>query len=427
MTQPQTRLAIIGTGIAGMACAHYLKDRYEVHLFERNGYAGGHTNTVWVNEGDRRIPVDTGFMVYNKVTYPNMIRLFNDLGVETKATSMTFSVQHVPANIEYEGSGFSGLFAQIRNIVRPSHWKMLSEVLRFFREAPVVLEVEHPLHLATIDEYLASRKHSAIFRDRYLFPMAAAIWSTPHTGMGSYPIMTLVRFFKNHGLLGVNDHFEWRTVVDGSQQYREKILAPVKDRLRLDSPVASLARTGNGVSITFADGSTATFDHAIVAAHADEALAMLDEPTDAERELLGKFTYTDNHILLHSDPRAMPRSRRAWASWNYRVNTGDAGNYSASTVYWMNSLQQVSEHRDYFVTVNDPGLVAKDTIHFETRYTHPYFNRAAIEAQRDLPLLNADGPITYCGSYFRYGFHEDALFSALHVCERLSDGAISPL
>lgn len=401
-----------------MACIHYLRHHFDLTIYERNGYAGGHTNTVVVDEAGTPVPIDTGFMVFNEATYPHLCRFFRELGVTSKPTDMSFSVQHLGAGLEYAGSNLDTVFAQRRNLLNPRFLGMLRDILRFNKEAREIGE-NLPATLS-LGEFVGQRGYGRAFADYYLIPMSAAIWSTPPHAMLDFPALTLLRFFRNHGLLGAKGRLSWRTVVNGSQQYRDKLLAPIRDRIRLHRGVARVARTGRGVVVEDTAGARATFDRVIIAAPAHRALGMLDQPTDDEQRLLSAFTYTRNPILLHTDPTPMPRARRTWSSWNYRYLPGaDGSTGRSSTIYWMNQLQQVSKKQDYFVSVDDPGLVDPRKVLYETMYEHPVFSAEAIRAQRELPQLNFHGPVYFCGSYFRYGFHEDAFRAGLQVVARL--------
>jgi predicted NAD/FAD-binding protein len=413
------KLAIIGAGVAGLGCAHFLQSRYEITLFEQNDYAGGHTNTVTVAEQESEVPIDTGFMVYNEITYPRLTRLFKELNVPTKPTSMSFSVQHRPTGLEYNGAGLDRLFGQRRNLLRPHFWRLLGSINRFNQEAAAALE-DPRFAQYSVRDYVAERKYGEDFLNLFLLPISSAVWSSPPDRMLDFPAVTLMRFFHNHGFLGLRTHFQWRTVTGGAKTYVEKMKAPWAERVALRQAVVSVARAGGKALVTTAEGRCASFDKVILATHADEALRLLTDPTHDEERLLGKFEYQRNHVALHTDARVMPRNRRCWASWNYRI-----GAESAPTVhYWMNSLQGVPSSQLYFVSLNagsfiDPALVRK---HIE--YTHPLFNLGAIEAQRELPALNRIDPgqtTYYCGSYFKYGFHEDAFGSALE-CARAVTG-----
>lgn len=412
--------AIIGTGIAGMACAHYLKDRFDLTIYEKNTYTGGHTNTVDVQEGDKLIPIDTGFMVFNEATYPNLIRLFDELDVESIATKMSFGVQHRVKGLEYACSNLNSFFAQRVNFANPKHWKLLTEILRFFREAKAYMTELHA-ETNSLKWFLKSRRFNKAFTENYLLPMTAAIWSTPPSLMLEYPALSLFRFLENHKLLGVGIQLKWRTVKGGSRTYRDKIMGPLREHVRSQSPVKTVAEQGRQAQVVLKSGESATYDHVIVATHADQALALLSNPTPDEEKYLGAFSYTKNPVVLHSDRSVMPAKRNAWASWNFRMEKDENEEIVSSTHYWMNSLQNVSDQKDYFVSVDYTGQIDPSTVHWSMTYEHPVFTAESIVAQKHLPSLNDNGPVYFCGSYYRNGFHEDALVSALDVVKRLKE------
>lgn len=407
-------LAIIGTGIAGMGAAYFLRNHFDVTFFEKNNYPGGHTNTLTVKEDGADVYIDSAFMVYNETTYPYLTRLFQELDVPTKPTSMSFSVQHVPTGLEYCGTGLNGLFAQRRNVLKPWYWRMLLEIDRFRKEAVEVLDNERFADM-TIDQYVRQRKYSEHFFFKFLVPMSSAVWSTPLDRMLTFPVVTLVRFFKNHGFLGLHTQLPWRTVDGGSRVYRDRILKFFPGRVRLSSGAVRVYFDGTKTWVIDQTGTKTAFDRVIIASHADDALKMLGDPTSDERELLGAFKYQDNLTTLHTDRSVMPKNRKVWSSWNYRIDTDRQGNMVPSTIYDMNALQQVSQKRDYFVSINGEGTFDPAKVLWQTHYTHPIYDPLAIRAQKDLFKLNQNGRRYFCGSYFRFGFHEDALASALDV------------
>jgi predicted NAD/FAD-binding protein len=419
------RIAIVGTGIAGLGCGYLLHRRFDVSLFDRNGYAGGHTNTVTVDEEGRPVSIDTGFMVFNEITYPNLTSLFAELGVETRATSMSFGVQHIASGIEYAGGSVSQLFARRRNLLDPRFLRALQQISRFNQEAQAALD-SGAFERTTLQEYADARGYGEDFLRLYLLPMSSAVWSTPFDQVRAFPAMTLLRFFRNHGLLGgLSGQHPWLTVVGGAKTYVERMTRGFRDRIHLGNGVVRVDRNPSGATLRFADGSARTFDKVIFACHADEALEMLSDPTPDERRLLTPFRYQKNVATLHTDPAPMPRRRRAWASWNYRVDDRRTP-ASATTIYWMNSLQRVSDRRDYFVSIDDPGLIDPSRVLKTIHYQHPVFTLAAIDAQRELPSLNVISPeqtTYYCGSYFRHGFHEDAYTSAIEASRAVIRGA----
>jgi len=411
-------LAIIGTGIAGMACGYRLHKEYHVTVYEKNRYAGGHTNAVDVEEEARLFPIDTGFIVYNEVNYPQLTQLFRELGVASKPAPMSFSVQHEPTGLEFCGSGWSGLFAQRKNIFNSQFWRLLKEINRFNKECLEVLDNPRYAEI-TLQDYAMEKGFHLDLLEKYLIPMSSAVWSTRAETMLRFPAATLVHFFKNHGFLGLYTQHAWRTVDGSSRQYRNKIIESYRDRIQLGNAAVQIARDGDRVNIRDASGQSASYDAVIVATHADQALRLLAQPTKAEEELLGAFDYQKNAALLHTDESVMPKTRRAWSSWNWWTGVDTHGAPQSSTIYWMNSLQGLPSQKNYFLSMNDPGRVQPRHRLREIEYEHPIFSVEAIRAQKRLPELNEKGPIYFCGSYFRYGFHEDALVSALAVCNKL--------
>jgi uncharacterized protein len=407
-------VAIVGTGIAGMAAGYFLRNAHDVTFYEKNSYAGGHTNTVLIDEDVRPVPIDTGFMVYNEATYPNLVRLFKELGVPVQPTSMSFSVQHVPSGLDYCGTGIAGLFAQRRNLFNPSFFRLLFQIDRFNKQCVEILD-DPRYDQCSLAEYAAENKLTGDFLDKYLIPMSSAIWSTEPGRMLDFPARTLVRFFKNHGLLGLTTHYPWLTVAGGSRVYRDKIMGHFKDRVRLGTPAVKVSHQDGRSLVRTANGKEEAFDRVVLACHADEALALLADPTPEESDLLGKFKYQRNRVALHTDESVMPKTRAAWSSWNYRADKNNS-----TTIYWMNSLQKVSKKKDYFISVNDPGLVDPKKILWKTEYDHPIYDGEAVLAQGRLEGLNRNGKRYFCGSYFKYGFHEDALVSAIEVCRAIN-------
>ena len=412
-------LAIIGSGIAGLGCAHFLHRDYDITVFEQNDYVGGHTNTVLVNEQGHPLPIDTGFMVYNDVTYPNLSRLFRELSVETKATCMSFSVQQVPLKLEYCGSSLSQLFAQRRNLLNPRFIRMLRQVDRFNREASDSLDNAQWVG-ATLREYVEARGYGQDLLDLYLVPMSAAVWSASQAAMLDFPAQTLLRFFHNHGFLGMHTQHPWRTVAGGAHSYVNRLIAPFAGRIQLGQPVTRVVRQRSQVTVVTSSGWVRAFDKVILACHADQALRLLKDPDPEQVRLLGQFSYQSNRATLHTDSSVMPKARRAWASWNYRVDATQPS--GASTIYWMNRLQSLPSQQQYFVSINDPGGIDPTRVLRQILYHHPLFDLAAVKAQSNLPGLNQVSPeqaVYFCGSYFKYGFHEDALNSALNLCSTL--------
>jgi predicted NAD/FAD-binding protein len=407
------RLAVVGGGIAGLGAAWLLRKRYDVTLFERERHIGGHSNTVEVEEEGRRLPIDTGFMVFNKVTYPYLVRLFDELRVPIKPTEMSFSVRHEGLDVEYNGMGLNRVFAQRANLVRPRFLKLLAQIMRFFRVANAALEDES-LETMTLGEFVRRHRLGDDFLRLYLVPMSASIWSITPGGALDFPAASLVRFFHNHGFLGVSTHHPWFTVDGGSREYVKRMVASLPGA-QAAVPVAGVEVEGEGVTVRTKDGQAHTFDRVILAAHADESLAMLGRPSPLQEKLLTAFRYQANETVLHTDTTVMPRRKLAWAAWNYRMEQSVEGE-RPSTHYYMNRLQGVSDRQDYFVSLNYADRIDPATVLWKTNYTHPIFDRGALAAQHHLPSINAesrDQRVFFSGSYFRYGFHEDAFASAV--------------
>ena len=407
------RIAIIGSGISGLSAAWLLSQRHAITLFEADDRIGGHSHTVDGNGS----PVDTGFIVYNEHTYPNLTALFAHLGVPTRPTEMTFAVSMDGGRLEYSGTGLSGLFAQWRNIIRPRFWSMLRDLMRFYREAPHDLAI---LGDTSLGDYLAAKGYGAAFRDDHLYPMAAAIWSTPAADMGDYPAASFIRFCQNHGLLELGARPIWRTVVGGSRAYVEKLTTSFVDRIVTGTPVRRVIRSAGGVEIDTGTGSPQRFDHVVLAVHADQALRLLGDASPEERTTLGSFGYRPNEAVLHSDTALMPRRRACWSSWNYAARSSDRVP-ALSVTYWMNRLQGIAESNPLFVTLNpieqpDPALVIRREV-----YQHPVFDAAAGAAQADLWSLQGVRNSWFCGAYFGAGFHEDGLQAGLAVAEELGN------
>jgi uncharacterized protein len=402
------KVAVVGSGVAALSSAWLLSQKHRVTLYEKAERLGGHSNTVTAGTPQGEVPVDTGFICFNDATYPNLIALFEHLGIATRATDMSFAVSLDQGRFEYAAPG---LFAQRRNLLRPRFWSMLSEILRFYRQAPEDLsELTDPQ--LTLGDYLKRQGFSEAFRDDHLLPMAAAIWSSPAHALMDYPAEAFIRFCGNHGLLKLVGRPLWRTVEGGSRVYVERLARAIPD-IRLDRGVTAVRRSGEGVVVHDSQGGVERFDHVVIGAHADQALAMLAEPTPREREVLGVFRYSRNLTVLHTDQSLMPRRRRAWASWNY-IGADDG----LCVTYWMNRLQGLGG-QDLFVTLNPPRPPRPDTLLRSELYEHPIFNPAAIQAQKQLWSLQGQGGVWFCGAHFGAGFHEDGLQSGLAVAEQL--------
>jgi predicted NAD/FAD-binding protein len=412
------RLAIIGSGISGLGSAWFLHREYDITVFEAADYIGGHTHTITVDDGDRLAPIDTGFMVFNHVTYPHLTRLFQTLNVPTKRTDMSFSVQNVARGLEYCGSSLNHLFAQRRNLFRPSFYRMLWQIDRFNREAKVALDAPE-LSRMSLDDYVQRGGYGQDFFGLYLIPMCSAVWSTPPEKMRQFPAASLLRFFHNHGFLGLHTQHPWWTVAGGAQSYVEKLVVPYREHIHLSTPVRAVRRLPtSGVEVSSAT-ETNRFDKVIFACHAPTALKILG--TDAtldERRLLGAFQYQPNTVTLHTDESVLPRAHLAWAAWNFRIDSAVVGQ-NVSTHYWMNRLQGVSDRKNYFVSVEGCHLLDRKQTLRTFAEEHPLFDLAAGQAQPEIAGLNAAArgrtETYFAGAWQRYGFHEDGLLSAVNL------------
>jgi len=414
---PPKRIAIIGSGISGLSAAWLLSKRHRVTLYEKDDRLGGHTHTVDVDVGETRIPVDTGFIVYNVVNYPNLVEFLKYLDVETTSTEMSFSVSVGEGAFEYAGSDLWGLIAQKRNLLRPRFYRMVSDLRRFYSEAPTVLGegAEHQ----TLGDYLREQEYGETFVNDHLIPMGAAIWSTPANKMLDYPVKSFVKFCENHGLLRLRGRPTWRTVIGGARKYVERIREELTGPVRVAREACLVTRRPDGVIVRDNSGHIEIFDDVVIAAHADQALRLLADPDPRERALLGAFAYQQNRAVLHSDPALMPRRRGAWASWNYLTPRCEGNSDGLSVTYWMNRLQPIGSSKQIFVTLNPYREPVPGTILKEVEYSHPIFDRRSEQAQKDLWSLQGRRNTWFCGAYFGWGFHEDGLQSGLAVAEDL--------
>jgi predicted NAD/FAD-binding protein len=418
-------IAIIGTGIAGNYAAYRLAQHHDITVFEASDRIGGHTNTLEVEDAGRMLAVDTGFIVYNDLTYPNFIALLDELGVASQPSDMSFSVTGGPHDLEYNGSSLNGLFAQRRNLVRPAFYRMLVDILRFNREAPALLT--QPELRLTLGEYLALNHYSEQFVENYILPMGSAIWSATADRMRAMPAVFFVRFFQNHGLLSVNDRPQWRVIKGGSARYVEQLVAGHRDRIRTATPVTAIRRFPGHVEIRSAANEAERFDRVFLACHSDQALAMLADPTPQEREVLGAIEYQTNEAVLHTDSSLMPKRRRAWAAWNYNIPKDlSAKDCKVTLTYNMNILQSLSATREYCVTLNNTDAIDPDRVIRKISYDHPIFTERAVAAQQRQREINGTGQTYYCGAYWRYGFHEDGVVSAIDALKHFEEDLDEP-
>lgn len=405
------RIAIIGSGISGTVAAHLLHRDHEIAVFEANDYPGGHTHTVDVTADGTKLPVDTGFIVFNERTYPNFVRLLRTLQVPWQNSNMSFSVHCDRTGLEYCPSSLGRFFAQRRNLLRASFWGMIREIFIFRRR---LLEMASLPETITLGQHLREQGHSCAFREQFIVPMGAAIWSSEPRRFEAMPACMFARFFANHGFLNVRDQPQWLVIKGGSREYAKVLMAPFRDRIRLNCPVHSVRRWPGGVEIESTNGPSERFDHAIVAVHSDQALRLLADPSEAEREILGAIGYQDNQVVLHTDTSALPERRKAWASWNYRIPREPQA--TVAVTYNMNILQSLKSDQVFCVTLNatqriDPKWVVRRMV-----YAHPVYTPLALAVQRRHGEISGVNRTHYCGAYWGNGFHEDGVNSALAVC-----------
>lgn len=413
------RIAVIGAGITGLGAAWALSKRYDITVYEKDARPGGHANTVDIDYDGHEIAVDTGFIVFNNVTYPNLIALFAELGVVTEDSDMSFGVSFGGGSLEYAGDNVGTLFAQKRNLFSLRHHAMWTDILRFNRTASADI-ASGAVGTQSLADYLSAHRFSTAFRDRYLLPMGAAIWSTPNAEMLNFPAASLLSFFQNHGLLSGFNTFKWRTVTGGSRQYVTKLLAAIAGTVKLGCAVTSLRHTETGVSVTDITGETAQFDEVVMACHAGQSLALLTDPTPAERQALGALRTAPNTAVLHRDPALMPRRKAVWSSWNYLSDQRPGLTENpVSLTYWMNRLQNIDRQYPIFVTLN-PAHPPKPELTFGTyNYSHPQIDSGADAALRALQSLQGKRHVWFCGAWSGHGFHEDGLSAGLEVAAAL--------
>ncbi|MFC3033801.1 NAD(P)/FAD-dependent oxidoreductase [Pseudoalteromonas fenneropenaei] len=411
------KIAIIGSGIAGMTCAHLLSRQYQVQLFEQNDYLGGHTATVEVNIEGKAYQIDTGFIVFNDRTYPLFEKLLAAIGVGRQATEMSFSVHHVNTGFEYNGHSLSTLFAQRRNILRPRFWRLLYDITRFNRLCKSLYQTEHYQGFHTLGELLEAYHFNEFFQQHYILPMGAAIWSTSLQGMKEFELPFFVRFFYHHGLLDITGRPQWYVIPGGSKQYIAPLLDKLADSAELNCKINSVERTAEDVTLVMADGRRLVFDYVVFACHSDQALALLAEPSVNEQAVLGAIPYTPNEVVLHTDSSILPKRKAAWASWNYRLD-GDKAK-PATVTYNMNILQGLDSHTTFCVTLNGTERLDSSKILRRFTYHHPVFNRQSMQAQRRRSEINGVERSFFCGAYWYNGFHEDGVRSAVDVAALL--------
>jgi predicted NAD/FAD-binding protein len=405
------KIAVIGTGIAGNVAARELCRDHEITVFEAADHVGGHTHTHSIDDNGRPLAIDTGFIVFNDWTYPNFIALLDELGVSSQPSEMSFGVKCERTGLEYKGHTLNTLFAQRRNLLRPSFHRMLRDIVRFNREARSLLEAGDDS--LTLGDYLHDNHYSTAFTDYYIIPMGAAIWSAEPRRMLSFPATCFARFFANHGLLNIKNRPQWRVIRGGSRSYVDKLTAPFRRQIRLNTPVTGIRRRATHVEVSSAGNGIERFDHVFIACHSDQALAMLRDASPLEREVLGAIPYQQNDVVLHTDTSLLPRRRLAWSAWNYHRLAGDQD--AVAVTYNMNLLQGLSTQQTYLVTLNNSAAIDPGKIIKRLSYDHPVFTQEGIKAQQRQAEINGLRRSYFCGAYWRYGFHEDGVVSALNA------------
>lgn len=413
--EPGSRIAIVGTGIAGLAAAHRLHPHHRLTLFEAGPYVGGHTNTIDVEHEGRSHAVDTGFIVFNQQTYPGFCALLEELGVASKPSEMSFSVRCAGEGLEYSGASLRHFFAQRRNLLRPSHWWMLREILRFFARAPRLLETAEDGML--LGDYLREEGYGRRFREQFILPMGAAIWSAPLQQIARYPARRFIRFFVNHGMLELRDRPLWRVVEGGSRSYVEALTRPFRAQIRTSCPVQAVRRGAAGAQVTLSDGTTESYDALILATHSDQALRLLEDPSRAEVEVLGSIPYQRNEAVLHTDTSLLPRRRKLWSAWNYHL--GEDPQAAVGVTYNMNILQGLAADQTFCVTLNQTAAIDPDKVLRRITYHHPIFSLDGVQAQQRYAEVCGPRNTWFCGAWWGYGFHEDGLQSGYRVASSI--------
>lgn len=408
------KIAIVGTGISGLTSAYLLNRQHDVYVFEANDYIGGHTNTIQVNEGTRKIAVDTGFIVFNEPNYPHLCRLFDELGVASRNSDMSFSVHCEASGLEYNGTDLNRVFSQRKNIFNPQFIRMLKDIMRFHKHAPQALK-DNLSDTITVSEFANTNRYSKKFIEYYLVPLGASLWSCPAEKFRQFPIKFVLEFLDNHCMLQVNDRPQWKTVVGGSNQYIAPLTQFYYEKIYLNMPVTRVVRNTNNVALSFSNGSSETFDEVIMATHADTSRRLVENMDQEECDFLELFDYQDNETVLHTDTSILPSKKRTWASWNYRIPASE--NDHVAVTYNMNMLQGIESEHTYNVSLNQTEFIDPEKIIKRINYHHPVFHpgRDLVQAQHH-KMIRRRG-ISYCGAYWGYGFHEDGVRSAVNVAE----------
>jgi predicted NAD/FAD-binding protein len=406
------KIAVIGSGISGLSAAYFLSKNYKVDLYEQNDHFGGHSYTYDIKEEDKIVPVDLGFIVFNELTYPNLINFFNELNVPFEKSNMSFSVSIKKTNIEYSGNGFNGIFANKLNLFNFNFLKMIKEIISFYNYAPSLLN--NNIKEETLGNYLERSNFSKYFIEYHIIPMVAAIWSMPFSKAKEMPLKLFLSFFINHGLFRLKNRPQWYTVTNRSRSYVKKILEKISGEIFKNYKISNISRSEDNVRISIGN-EYLDYDHVVLACHADQSLSILEEPTAKEKEILNKFTYISNRAFLHTDENLMPLRKKAWSSWNSITKDN-----KTCVTYWLNKLQNLKTDKNYFLTLNPVEEIDQNKIIKQEKFTHPFFNNENVSLQKDLHLLQGRKRAWFCGSYFGYGFHEDGLKSSMELIKRFN-------
>ena len=411
------KVAVIGSGISGLSAAHYLSKNFKVDLFEKNDHFGGHSHTLDINVENNIIPVDIGFIVFNFQTYPNFINFLNDNNVEIEKSNMSFSVSVKGTNIEYCGKGILGIFSNKKNLLNFNFFKMFFEIIKFYKKSNNLKNTEENLKL---DDFLKSEGMSEYFINYHIVPMVSAIWSMPPYEAKQMPLTFFLKFFQNHGLFNLKKRPQWYTIKNRSRTYVNKILKTISGEYYKNYQINKISRHPNGVQV-FYGGKNEFFDYdkVIIATHADEALSLISEPTKDEKDILSNFKYKKNYAVIHTDETVMPNNKKAWSSWNSSVNKDN--NSQTSITYWLNLLQNLNTKKNFFLSLNPFYKIEKNKIIKEINFTHPYYDKAALDNQKRLKYIQNKNNTLYCGSYFGYGFHEDGIKSSIEIIKYFND------
>ena len=406
------KIAVIGSGISGLSSAYYLSKHHKVDLYEQSDHFGGHSYTYDIKEEDKIVPVDLGFIVFNELTYPNLINFFNELNVPFEKSNMSFSVSVKNTNVEYGGSGFNAIFANKLNLLNLKFLKMIREIISFYNHAPSLLK--NNIEDKTLGDYLRRSKLSKYFIEYHIIPMVAAIWSMPFSKAKEMPLKLFLNFFINHGLFRLKNRPQWYTVTNRSRTYVKKILEKISGEIFKNYKINNISRSDDNVRISIGN-EYLDYDQVVLACHADQSLNILNDPSSKEKEILNKFTYVSNRAFLHTDENLMPSRKKAWSSWNSITKDN-----RTCITYWLNKLQNLKTNKNYFLTLNPVAEVEENKIIKQEKFTHPYFNNENVSLQKDLHLLQGKKRTWFCGSYFGYGFHEDGLKSSIDLVKKFN-------